>query len=174
MIRPSLLALALATATAAGCASGPNPQDPAGIALAYASAGRFDEAAREVEIAVRTRPEDAELRRQAGKIQSQAGNLPRAVDHLEMAIRLGPSEPESWIALGEVERRRHNTPDAYVAFRRAVELAPRDVRAVSGLALTADSLGFDEEADLAYAHWAELEREMDPAAPAPTRPKAKR
>ena len=82
-----------------------------------------------------------------------------------MAIRLSPRNPESWIALGEIENGRQNVPDAYVAYRRAAELAPGDIRAVSGLALAADSLGFDEEAEGAYARWAELEREQDGESP---------
>ncbi len=161
--------LALALTLAAGCASVGPANDAASIATAYAEAGRFVEAAREIELAVRARPEDADLRRQAASIQANAGNPTRAVDHLEVAIRLGPGNAESWIALGELETRRRNPPDAYVAFRRASELAPDDLRAVSGLALAADSLGFDEEADLAYARWAELERERGLSVPAPTR-----
>jgi Flp pilus assembly protein TadD len=164
-----LLPLTLALAAAAGCASVERTTDAEQIAAVYAEAGRFPEAAREIELAVRARPEDVALRRRAAALQAEAGNLPLAVDHLEVAIRLGPSDVESWIALGELETRRHNPPDAYVAFRRAAALAPRDVRAVSGLALAADSLGFDEEADGAYARWAELERERDPEAPSPAR-----
>jgi Flp pilus assembly protein TadD len=164
-----LLPLALALAAAAGCASDAPVLDAAGIARAYAEAGRYAEAAREIELAVRARPEDVLVRRQAAAIQAEAGDLARAVDHLEVAIRLAPSDPESWIALGELETRRRNPPDAYVAFRRASALAPEDVRAVSGLAIAADSLGFDEEADLAYARWAALERERDPATPPPKR-----
>ena len=152
--------LALALAATAGCGSAPPLRDAASIATAYAEAGRYAEAAREVELAVRARPEDAPLRRQAAGIQAEAGDLARAIDHLETAIRLEPSNPEGWIALGELENRRHNPPDAYVAFRRAAALAPQDVRAVSGLAISADSLGFDEEAELAYARWAALEHEQ--------------
>ena len=164
-----LLPLALALALFAGCGSAPPLRDSAQVAAAYAEAGRYAEAAREIELAVRARPEDATLRRQAAAIQADAGDLARAVDHLETAIRLAPSDPEGWIALGELENRRHNPPDAYVAFRRAAKLAPKDVRAVSGLAIAADSLGFDDEADLAYARWAALEREADPTAPPPAR-----
>ncbi len=165
-----LLPLALALAAGSGCASVAPPRDAAGIARAYAEAGRYAEAAREMELAVRARPEDAVLRRQAAGIQAGAGDLTRAVDHLEVSIRLAPSDPEGWIALGELEMQRRNPPDAYVAFRRAASLAPEDVRAVSGLAIAADSLGFDEEADLAYARWAALERERDSEAPPPKRP----
>ena len=164
-----LLPLALALAAPAGCTSVAPPHAAAEIAMAYADAGRYAEAAREIELAVRAHPEDVTLRRQAAGIQAEAGDLARAVDHLEVAIRLAPSDPEGWIALGELETRRRNPPDAYVAFRRASSLAPEDVRAVSGLAIAADSLGFDEEADLAYARWTALERERDPKAPPPAR-----
>jgi Flp pilus assembly protein TadD len=48
-----------------------------------------------------------------------------------------------------------------VAFRRAAELAPDDLRAVSGLARAADNLGFEEEAEAAYARWTQLENAQD-------------
>jgi Flp pilus assembly protein TadD len=166
---PRPILCALAAALAAGCAGVPQTSDPIEIARTYAAAGRFPEAAREIELAVRAKPEDADLRRHAASIQASAGDLSRAVDHLEVAIRLAPKNAEAWIELGQVEMRRRNPADAYVAFRRAIDIAPSDLRAVSGLAVSADSLGFDEEADLAYARWAELERERDPSAPAPKR-----
>ena len=164
-----LAPLALALLCAAGCATSGPPHDAAGIAMAYAGAGRHAEAAREIELAVRSQPENVALRQRASSIQADAGNLAKAVEHIEVAIQLGPSDPESWIALGELEKRRASPPDAYVAFKRAAELAPEDLRAVSGLALAADSLGFDEEADRAYARWTELQQQREPSAPPPTR-----
>jgi Flp pilus assembly protein TadD len=169
-MRPRPILCALAAALAAGCASVEKPSDPTEIAKAYAEAGRFPEAAREIELAVRAHPHDPELRRHAASIEASAGNLSLAVDHLEIAIRLAPRDAEMWISLGQIEMRRRNPADAYVAFRRAIDIAPRDLRAISGLAVSADSLGFDEEADLAYARWAELERERDPSARPPSRP----
>ena len=160
MTRSVAIALLLGFALAAGCAPPPRG-DPAAVATAYAAAGRYPEAAREIEIAVRASPRDAALRRQAAQIQAQAGDLARAVGHLEVvAVELSPSGAAAWIELGEIEQQRDNPEDAYVAFRRATELAPADIRAVSGLALTADSLGFEEEAEAAYATWAELERQQ--------------
>lgn len=160
--------LVLGLACAAGCAS-PSQPDPGDVADAYVAAGRYREAAREIELAVRARPRDPSLRRRAAQIQAQAGDLARAAGHLEVvAVELAPSDAGAWIELGEIEKQRaeHDGPesphlaDAYVAFRRAAELAPDDIRAVSGLALTADSLGFEEEAEAAYAAWAELERQQ--------------
>jgi Flp pilus assembly protein TadD len=160
MMRWLAMALVLGLVCGVGCAS-PFQDDPGAVAAAYAAAGRYQEAAREIELAVRARPRDPSLRRQAAQIQAQAGNLARAIGHLELvAVELAPADATAWIGLGELEKQRDNLADAYVAFRRAAELAPDDIRAVSGLALTADSLGFEEEAEAAYATWAELERQQ--------------
>ena len=164
MPRCLFLTLALALALTGGCATSPD-SDPGSVAAAYAAAGRYDEASREIELAVRAHSRDVELRRRAARIQAGAGHVSRAIDHLEVAIQIAPTDPGTWIQLGDLENGRENVADAYVAYRRAAELAPEDIRAVSGLALTADSLGFDEEARLAYARWAELERQHDAEGP---------
>jgi Flp pilus assembly protein TadD len=149
----------LALGLLAACA-GPGTRDPAALANASLAAGRVDDAVREIELAVRQRPRDPALRRQAAHIYTRADELERAVVHLEVALQLAPSDPEISVQLGTLEQRRGNLPDAYVAFRRAAELAPDDLRAVSGLALSAEALGFEEEAAASYARWAELEREL--------------
>jgi Flp pilus assembly protein TadD len=113
-----------------------------------------------VDLAVRAHPRNVKLRQQAAWIHERAGNTARAVGHLEEAIKLTPTDPEIWIALGNIETRRDNTADAYVAYRRAAELAPDEIRAVAGLALAADHLGFEEEAEAAYARWAALEEAL--------------
>jgi len=167
MIRMSVTATLLLAALWVGCATSP-PPDPGAVAAAYAEAGQYDAAAREIDLAVRSHPRDAALRRQAASIHRGAGNIAKAVGQLEAALRLTPSDPEIWITLGDLETERDNTADAYVAYRRATELAPNDLRAVSGLALAAERLGFQEEAEAAYAHWAALEEAANgepPAAP---------
>lgn len=153
-----LAALTTLAGSVAGCRTPAAEADPAALARVYREAGRFDEAGRELELAIRQRPQDPALRVRAADVLAEAGDLERAIGHLEVALRAAPGDPEISIRLGELERRRENVPDAYVAFRRAAELAPQDLRAVSGLALAAESLGFREEADRAYARWAEIER----------------
>jgi len=154
-----------ALAAAVGCATSQPATDPGAVASAYAAAGRWDEAGREIEVAVRSHPRDVGLRRRAAEIQARARNPDRAVSHLEKAIELAPGQHSTWLQLAELEKSRDNFPDAYVAYRRATELAPDDIRAVSGLALTAEVLHFDEEAREAYARWAELERSRDVGRP---------
>jgi len=153
----SILGLALLL----GCAEPPRSSAPGDIAAAYQSAGRLQEASREIELAIRVRPQDVSLRRQAARIYVDSKRSDRAVQHLEAALQIAPRDGSLWIDLGEIERDRENIPDAYVAFRRASALAPTDLRAISGLALSAENLGFSEEASDAFARWAELKESLE-------------
>jgi tetratricopeptide (TPR) repeat protein len=158
-IRPVFGVLAIALWV--GCASQPPPPpDPGAVAAAYAEAGRYDEAAREIDIAVRTHPKDLALRHQAAAIHASAGNPNKAVSHLETALQDEPENAATWLQLGDIEKSRENLADAYVAYRRASVLDPQSLPAISGLALTADQLGFSEEAENAYARWAALDKEL--------------
>ncbi len=157
-----LIALVLCVA---GCAAAPAALDPASQAELHAAAGRLPDAIDAIEVAIEIAPEDAELRLRAGELMAEAGRPKRAIRQLERGLALAPRDARLWVVLGELERERENTSDAYVAFRRAVSLDPRNLRAISGLALTASALGFDEEAESAYARWTELEREQQPASP---------
>lgn len=152
------VALAIALLTWMGCQS-PTPEGPGAVATEYAARSRWPEAVREIELAVRHHPRDPELRRQAASIHREAGHPDDAIRHLEAALQLTPSDAEIWIQLGDLEKGRENIQDAYVAYRRAAELAPDDLRAVSGLALTADTLGFEDEAEAAYRRWTELDED---------------
>ena len=160
--RLDVLALgALAAATLLGCATpAPGPADPAAVAQEYLDAGRLQMAVREVELAVRTHPRDTALRMRAARIHRVAENAERAIGHLEVALQLNPTDAEISIQLGQLEQQRENLADAYVAYRRAMELAPDDIRAATGLALTAEAMGFQTEAEQAYADWARIEREQ--------------
>ena len=154
------IATLLAGALALACAT-PKEKDPGAVAAAYAAAGNYAEASREIDLAVRAQPQNAQLRRQAADIHAKAGNTDRAIEHLELVVnQISPSDAAAWIQLGDLERGRENTPDAYVAYRRAAELDPNDIRAVSGLALTADALGFQDEAESAYGRWSEIEGKL--------------
>jgi len=154
------IATVLAGALALACATS-QERDPGAVAAAYAAAGNYAEATREIDLAVRAQPQNAKLRRQAADIHAKAGDPDRAIEHLELVVnQISPTDAVAWIQLGDLERGRENTPDAYVAYRRASELAPDDIRAVSGLALTADALGFKDEAEAAYARWSEIEGKL--------------
>jgi len=156
-----LISALIALAFALACASPQAPPAPGDIAAAYRAAGRLDEASREIELAIRVRPRDTSLRRQAARIYSEADQPERAVGHLEAAIQLAPQDGFLWLDLGDLERSRENVADAYVAYRRASKLLPTDLRAVSGLAQSAEGLGFSDEASAAYARQEALERLLE-------------
>ena len=155
-VLPQLPVLLLACLGLQACL-GPAERDPAAIARTYVEARRFAEAAREIEIAVRQQPDDTELRMTAAEIHAAAEQLQQAIEHLEAVHSRQPSHLAATILLGELEQRRGNPADAYVAFRRAARQDPENVRAVSGLALSAEALGFEAEANEAYERWEALE-----------------
>ena len=163
-IRNALLALGAALGLLTGACTTSGPRTQADAIESYLEAERPEDAARAAENAIRRDPENPELRKLAARAHGDTGNAERAIDHLEVALQLSPSDPAISIELGRLEQERENVPDAYVAYRRATQLAPDDIRGWSGLALTAEALGFEQEAVDAYAHWAELEREqgLDP------------
>jgi len=152
----------LALSAALACAKPVAAPEPGAVAAEYAAQERWPEASREIELAIRREPADAALRLQAASIYRRSGSPDDAIRHLEAALQIEPSNPEIWIELGDVEKGRENIQDAYVAYRRAADLAPDDLRAVSGLALTADTLGFDAEAEAAYRRWSDLENGVTP------------
>jgi tetratricopeptide (TPR) repeat protein len=152
--RIALAALALLCA----CASSSKPKGPEQFAVAYLEAERYPDALRESEKLVRIEPHNVDYRLLAARANEGVGDTERALRHLEMAAEIAPDDAEPVIQIGELEQRRDRPDDAYVAFRRATTLAPEELRAWRGLALTAEALGFDAEAERAYARWAQLEK----------------
>jgi tetratricopeptide (TPR) repeat protein len=151
----------LTACIAAGLACAPKPPpkaSPGALAEQYLEQGNALEAVRESERLVRANPKNAELRMVAARANQAQGDLDRALVHLEAAAELDPANGEAMIRIGEIEQQRQNMDPAYIAFRSAIRLAPDDVRAWKGMALTAEALGFEAEAEKAYARWAELEK----------------
>jgi len=152
--RLALVALALCCA----CATSSKPKGPEQVAVAYLDAQRYPDAVRETEKLVRIEPRNADYRLLAARANEGVGDTERALRHLEMAEEIEPENAEPVILIGELEQRRDRPDEAYVAFRRATTLAPDELRAWRGLALTAEALGFDAEAERAYARWAQIEK----------------
>ena len=159
-IRITHIALALAAALCA-CSSPKPPVGPEVLAEKYLEAKRYPDALRESEKLVRIQPRNLQYRLLAALANEAAGDPQRALSHLEMAQEIAPADAEPNILIGELEQRMKNQDDAYVAFRRATTQAPDDLRAWRGLALTAEALGFEAEAEKAYARWAELEKAQE-------------
>jgi tetratricopeptide (TPR) repeat protein len=158
LTRPARAAAIALLAALCACGSPKPPPGPEQLAETYLAAKRYPEALRESEKLVRLQPRNIEYRLLAARANEGMGDTQRALSHLEMAQEIAPSDAEPNILIGELEQRLQNPDDAYVAFRRATMLAPDDQRAWRGLALTAEALGFQSEAERAYARWAELEK----------------
>jgi predicted Zn-dependent protease len=159
---PRIFSATIVLSFALACATPPSTPLPGDIAATYTKVGRLDEASREIEIAIRTHPKDVSLRRQAVQIYAQNDHTDQAIGHLESAIQLTPRDESLWVELADLELARENVADAYVAYRAAAKLEPTNLRAVSGLATTAEDLGFTEESRAARSRWAELERILGP------------
>ncbi len=155
---PRIFSAAVRLRFALACTGPPSSPPPGAIAATYTNEGRLDEASREIELAVRSHPEDVSLRRQAAQIHAQTGRVDRAIGHLESAIQLTPRDESLWIELADLEFDRKNVADAYVAYRAAAKLEPTNLRALSGLETTAAELGFSDESRAARARRTELER----------------
>jgi tetratricopeptide (TPR) repeat protein len=151
--------LVACVAAAAACESKPPPKpSPGALVEQYLAQGNRLEAMRESERLVRANPRNAELRMVAARANEAQGDLDRAMEHLAVAEELDPTNGEAVIRMGEIDQKRNRMDDAYISFRRAISVAPNDVRAWKGMAMTAEALGFDAEAEKAYTRWAELEK----------------
>ena len=159
--RRARLAIHAALLALWACSSQPKPPPGPGVVVdSYLAQGNALEAVREAERLVRANPRNAELRVVAARANEAQGDLDRAMVHLGVAEELDPSSGEAVIRMGEIDQKRERLDDAYISFRRAIKVAPNDVRAWKGMALTAEALGFDAEAEQAYTRWAELEKEQ--------------
>ncbi len=144
---PGLVGLALVLQAA--CTPVPtarNGRDAGSLAAAYAAAGRWVEASREIRIALRREPRNASLHLQAADIHEKVGALLRAAENLDSATRLAPTDPGAWAARAAFETRRGRVDSAYVAARRAHQLAPEDTELAFAFARAAERAGLEEEA----------------------------
>ena len=150
--RPLIAALALAAA----CTGAPREAThPGAVAATYAESGRWVEAAREIEIALRRHPADPELLLQAAAIYEQLGASTQAAAALEAATRSAPRDPAVWAAWAAFEERRGRVDSAYVAWRRAYALAPTDPAVAASFGRAAERAGLDADAELRRAAPAE-------------------
>lgn len=119
--------------------------------MAAASAGRFNDAAREYAKAVEGDPENAVYRQALGDVLSRLGDHDGAIRELREAVQLDPSAALARVSLGKALAERDGFSDEVVAeFEAARELAPglNEVRAGLGQALA--KLGRFEEASTEF------------------------
>jgi predicted Zn-dependent protease len=115
-------------------------------AAIYADQGRMAEAVREVEIALRRRPDDPALLAQAADLYLRADAPRRALAALEHATFVRPGDADVWERYAAVAERCRDVEGAYVGYRRALALDEDRAVALAGFARTARSLGILDEA----------------------------
>jgi len=111
--------------------------------VASFDAHRYADARRELEIALRTHPNDARAHHYLGRIAMNETRFGDAITHLQKAAELEPSVAEHQILLGRaygqmavrsgLTRKFGLAKRARVALERAVELDPASIEARSGL-----------------------------------------
>jgi protein O-mannosyl-transferase len=95
------------------------------LSLAYAQAGRSDDAAAAAEAGAERAAGDAAVFVYAGRAMLDARRPKDAEAYLTEAVRLNPSSPEALTRLSESKLALGNRPEATRLLRRALELNPR-------------------------------------------------
>jgi protein O-mannosyl-transferase len=94
--------------------------------LALAQAGRFDDAATVLRLAVQDAPDHASTHRNLADALLQLGRIDESYTHLQLAIRLDPSSADNHDTLARLYRAAHRQKDAIAEYRESVRLAPND------------------------------------------------
>ena len=119
-------------------------------ALELANRGRYAEAIKVWEQALKIDPENPKAQNNLGIALVRTGQLPEAIAHLERAVELKPEYAEAHANLGEALSMAARTEEAMAHWRRAVELNPDLAGAHASLGFALARKGSLDEA---IAHW---------------------
>ncbi|RMG47660.1 MAG: tetratricopeptide repeat protein [Acidobacteria bacterium] len=133
----------------------------ANLGLAYMRAGRYPEAARELEAAVELVPDYAIAHNNLAAVYERQGNLTRALAHYQRALDIEPGQLESRINVGSLLVRLGDRERGLAILRAAAARHPRFEPAVAALAAALEEVG-DEGTALALLARAEALRPEDP------------
>ncbi|MGE0533627.1 MAG: tetratricopeptide repeat protein [Pirellulales bacterium] len=104
-----------------------NPESPRAFiysSVIAARRGQFDEAARDLDEALRMDPQNAEARLNAGRVAQARGDLPAALKFYREAIEAEPGNALSWYTYGMALAAADDQPAAIDALQRVVQLNP--------------------------------------------------
>ena len=119
-------------------------------ALRYAQAGRFDAAVAEYREALRTAPQNPDLRDGMARMLSRAGQDSLALALYRDLLRERPDFARGWYNLGNVLRRNRRLLEAVEAYERSVALEPGRETAWNNLGESRRALGDTAAAARAY------------------------
>lgn len=127
------------------------------IAVAYASAGRHDQAVAELRRLEKQGQLTAEDAIVLGDNLRFSGRLPEAADVLQRAARDNPRFPQPWLSLAEVHIKERRSAEAAADYQRVLALVPDHIEALRGLGDLALVDGRLDEARTRYGRILEVD-----------------
>jgi superkiller protein 3 len=122
----------------------------------YISLRRTDEATRELELALKEKPDDADASYFLGGLLAQGEHYTEAIPYLERARKVKPDFWAPYFYLGKAKLRLEQPAEAVVLLQRAVALNPDEASAYFQLGKALQSCGRQVEARDALRRVAEL------------------
>ncbi|MEZ6243134.1 MAG: sulfotransferase [Phycisphaerales bacterium] len=104
--------------------SQPGPRDPSRSAIEAIAAGRFDDAVRLAQEALRARPDDSAMRHILGASLTRLGRPEEGLEHLQAATTAQPNNPLALADLAECLRFLDRLDDAHAALDTALTIRP--------------------------------------------------
>ena len=90
----------------------------------YIRQGKWDEALKHYDEAVRAAPKNSSLRVKYGSLLLLRGNVDLAIEHLDQAVILSPGNAEAWLRRGDAYYEKKDWQQAGVSYQQTVALSP--------------------------------------------------
>lgn len=105
-----------------------NPRAHQGVAEALEAAGRFDEAIKVRQEAIRLLPDESQYHYNLALTLSDAGKLDEAMRHYQLSLQLFPNEPRTHNNLAVLLVKQGRNAEALTHYAEAVRLRPGDAQ----------------------------------------------
>lgn len=94
------------------------------LADIYIRQGKWDEALKHYDEAVKAAPKNPSLRIKYGSLLLLRGNVDLAIEHLDQAVILSPGNAEAWLRRGDAYYEKKDWQQAGVSYQQTVALSP--------------------------------------------------
>ena len=98
------------------------PESPYLLGVLYLQAGRYDDAARELNLSLKLRPENGDGWATLGSVYNNLNKLPEAESALREAIKQLPQQPDPHLTLAAVLAKENQTAEATAERKKAADL----------------------------------------------------
>lgn len=116
------------------------------LALRYIQLGRYLDAERELETALKLNVADADVYQNLGYLKLVQGKVSEGKDMVQIAVSIRPVFPEAWLNLGIADFKLGLFDEAVVAYRMSITQDSSQAEAFSGLGFTLLKQGKSYEA----------------------------